>query len=407
MHRVHAELKELATYSSTELPAVTRVLYTKEDLEARGYFISLCEEIQLKIRFDAIGNIFARWEGSDSRLAAVATGSHIDAIPLSGMYDGTVGVFGGLAAIRELKKMGHQPKRSIELILFTAEEPTRFKIGCLGSRMLSGQLGKEDVLKLVDDKGKHFDEVRKKAGFFTSLNDVALSSDTYHAFIELHIEQGPTLEQEHLDIGIVTKIAAPSSLKVSIKGEGGHAGAVLMKHRKDAAAAGAEIVLAVEKIARGSESDDTVATVGIFDIKPRAVNSIPKEAYLEIDLRDTNLEVRDQALVDLKNQIEDICNQRGVTFQLEIVNCDPPAVCDINLINIVERIVRKRGFSYKTMISRAYHDSLFMALLAPTTMVFIPCRNGVSHRPDEYSSPEQIERGILVLMDTLKLLSND
>ena len=406
MNRVHRELQKLATYSSSEFPAITRVLYTKEDLEARGYFIFLCEEINLRIRFDAIGNIFARWEGTDLTLAAVATGSHIDAIPLSGMYDGTVGVFGGLAAIRDLKKEGYKPKRSIELILFTSEEPTRFKIGCIGSRMLSGQLNKEQVLKLVDDKGKKFDDARKKAGFFTSLDDVALSKNHYHSFIELHIEQGPILEKEGIDIGIVTRIAAPSTLKVALTGQGGHAGAVLMKDRKDAGVAGSEIMLAVEKIAKYSNSDDTVATVGIFDIKPRAVNSIPREAYLEIDLRDTNVETRDKCLEALKHRIKVICGLRGVDYKLEMVNCDPPAICEKMLIENLENITKKLGFKSKKMISRAYHDSLFMALIAPTTMIFIPCKEGISHRPDEYSSPLAIEKGVMTLKAVLKDLTH-
>jgi len=407
MNSVHKELRKLANYSSSEFPAITRILYTKEDLEARDYFISLCEEIGLKIKIDPIGNIYARWEGSDASLPAIATGSHIDAIPLSGMYDGTVGVYGGLAAIRDLKNTGYQPKRSVELILFTSEEPTRFKLGCVGSRMLCGQLTKEDVVKLVDDEGNYFDDVRKNAGYKGSLDEVALSNTHYHSFIELHIEQGPILEREKLDIGIVTKIAAPSSLKVFLTGEGGHAGGVLMKDRKDAGTAGAEIMLAVERIANESDSDDTVATVGIFDILPRAVNSIPKEAYLEIDLRDTNLATRDASLSTVKDVVKEVCEKRGIGYKIEMVNCDPPAICDESLVNTVEAVVKESGFTYKKMVSRAYHDSLFMAVIAPTTMIFIPCKDGVSHRPDEYSSPEEIEKGVAVLSNVFKALSSE
>lgn len=405
MNRIHDELKKLATYSSTEVPAITRVLYTDKDLEARDYFIALCEEINLKVTIDAIGNIFSRWEGSDSTLPAVATGSHIDAIPLSGMYDGTVGVFGGLAAIRTLKNEGYKPTRSIELILFTSEEPTRFKIGCLGSRMLGGQLKVADVLKLTDDAGESFDEVRKKAGYTSNLSEVLLSKNHYKAFVELHIEQGPILENEDLDIGIVTKIAAPSSLKITLTGEGGHAGAVLMENRKDAGVAGAEVMIAVEKAAKESESKDTVATVGIFDIKPRAVNSIPKEVYMEVDLRGTNVTARDFALNKLKEDVKTICEKRHILYDIKMVNCDPPAICDSDLVNVVESVTKNLGYKSKRMVSRAYHDTLFMALIAPTTMIFIPCRGGVSHRPDEYSSPAQIEKGVETLKNTLKILT--
>jgi hydantoinase/carbamoylase family amidase len=405
MNRIYEELKKLATFSSTEVPAITRILYTDKDLEARDYFIGLCEEINLKVTTDAIGNIFARWEGLDSTLSAVATGSHIDAIPLSGMYDGTVGVFGGLAAIRTLKNEGYKPTRSIELILFTSEEPTRFKIGCLGSRMLGGQMKVNDVLKLTDDKGELFDEVRKKAGYTSSLSEVELSKNHYKAFVELHIEQGPILEKEDLDIGIVTKIAAPSSLKITLTGEGGHAGAVLMENRKDAGIAGAEVMIAVEQVAKESESKDTVATVGIFDVTPRAVNSIPKEVYMEVDLRGTSVTARNFALNKLQEDIKVICEKRDILYDIKMVNCDPPAICDTDLVNIVENVSNKLGFKSKRMISRAYHDTLFMALVAPTTMIFIPCRGGVSHRPDEYSSPAQIEKGVETLKNTLKTLT--
>ena len=406
MQRIHEELKKLATFSASENPSVTRILYTKEDLAARAYFIGLCEAEGLTIRIDAIGNTFARWEGTNAAMPAVGTGSHIDAIPFSGQYDGTVGVFGGLAAIRYLKSIGFAPTRSIEILLFTAEEPTRFFIGCLGSRMLSGQLQPQAAEKLKDKDGLFLNEARTQAGFTGELNSVVLSNDYYHAFVELHIEQGPRLEKEGLDIGIVTKIAAPSSLRVKLTGEGGHAGAVLMPIRKDAGVAGAEIMLAVERIAVESASEDTVATTGIFDILPRAVNSIPKEAYLEIDLRDTNIETRNKALSDLQHEIAEICTRRNIQYTIEMVNCDPPAICDEKIVDIVQSVANELNYTSKKMVSYAYHDSLFMAQLFPTTMIFIPTKGGVSHRPDEYSSPEEIEKGVMVLALALKKIAS-
>jgi len=200
-------------------------------------------------------------------------------------------------------------------------------------------------------------------------------------------------------------IAAPSSLSVKLVGEGGHAGAVLMPKRKDAGCAAAEIMLAVENITQNTTSENTVGTTGIFDIKPRAVNSIPKEAYLEIDLRDTFVDTRDKALQDLQDKIEEITTRRGIQSTVKLLNCDPPAICSDELVNTVEDAVKELGYSYKKMISRAYHDSLFMAQICPTTMIFIPCKDGVSHRPDEYSSPEEINKGIKTLALTMKALA--
>lgn len=403
---LHQELQTLAKFSSTSLPAVTRILYSKEDLAAREYFKKLCREAGLELREDAIGNTFARWEGTDTSLPAVATGSHIDAIPHSGMYDGTVGVLGGLEAIRILQRECFKPRHPIELILFTAEEPTRFGIGCLGSRMLSGQLAPTPAAQLRDEKGRSLEEWRKKAGFKGSLQEVQLPKGHYHAFIELHIEQGPGLEARGIDIGIVEKIAAPSTLRVQLTGQGGHAGCVLMPDRRDAACAAAEIVLTVEAIAAQSPSPDTVATTGVLKIEPGAVNSIPKAAYLEIDLRDTQLDTRDQVLKELQRSIRNIGERRQIDCTIDLLNCDPPAICDSKLINTASQVVERLGFSYQLMISRAYHDTLFMAQICPVTMLFIPCREGVSHRPDEYSSPAQIDKGVETLAECLRELSS-
>src|SRR4029077_20155714 len=185
----------------------------------------------LAVREDAIGNTFARWTGADKAAPVVGTGSHIDAIPNAGKYDGVVGVLGGLEAIRALRQNGIRPKHSIELLIFTSEEPTRFGIGCLGSRLLSGTLPSEAARKLTDNDGATLDEVRRGPGFGGELEEVKLLNAYYEAFIELHIEQGPLLERQRTPLGIVTKIAAPASLRVLIEGSGGHAGAVLMPDR--------------------------------------------------------------------------------------------------------------------------------------------------------------------------------
>ena len=202
--------------------------------------------------------------------SVVGTGSHIDAIPNAGKYDGVVGVLGGLEAIRALRQSGFRPRHSIELLIFTSEEPTRFGIGCLGSRLLSGTLSVDSAKKLRDSDGDALDEVRRRAGFAGELEGVRLPNAYFKAFVELHIEQGPRLEREQIPLGIVTKIAAPASLRVVIEGSGGHAGGVLMPDRRDALCAAAEIILAVESAARGSAAIDTVATVGICDSIPRS-----------------------------------------------------------------------------------------------------------------------------------------
>src|SRR5712664_4295774 len=202
--RLLSELETLASISDAESPAVTRIVFTPTDVKARAWLTSHCKEAGLALRHDAIGNIFARWVGLDTSAPVVGTGSHIDAIPNAGKYDGVVGVLGGLEAIRALQRSGFRPKHSIELLIFATEEPTRFGIGCLGSRLLSGALSADAAAKLKDRDGESLDDVRRKAGLNGNLQDVELPAGYYSAFVELHIEQGPVLERQGIPIGVVT-----------------------------------------------------------------------------------------------------------------------------------------------------------------------------------------------------------
>lgn len=403
--RLQREIDELALISENPPPGVTRILFSEADLRGRAFVKNLCREAGLILREDAVGNIFARWEGSEKTLPSVATGSHIDAIPNAGKFDGVVGVLGAIEAVRALKKSGFQPKCSIELIIFTSEEPTRFGIGCLGSRLLGGVLSPKKAASLRDRDGNNLEFWRKRGGCKGKLDLVKLPKNSYSAFVELHIEQGPILEKEKNSIGVVEKIAAPSSLRLQLTGVGGHAGAVLMPERHDAGLAGAEIALAVEKAALTSGSPYTVGTTGVFKIEPGVVNSVPCKVHLEIDLRDTQAATRDAALKQIEIAAEEICKRRGIKLEIERLNVDPPAICAAALVKMVSEICRELKISCKKMTSRAYHDSLFMAQICPTTMIFIPCRDGVSHRPDEYSSLEQIEKGTRVLAESLSLLA--
>jgi len=399
------EIEDLAKISEAEPPVVTRIVFTPADLKARAWTKALCKEAGLAIREDAIGNTFARWIGSYPQAPAVGTGSHIDAIPNAGRFDGVVGVLGGLEAIRALQRAGYHPKHSIELLVFTSEEPTRFGIGCLGSRLLAGTLSPETAAKLTDKNGASVEEVRRQAGFSGELRHVKLPPNYYKAFVELHIEQGPILERAQVPVGIVERIAAPASLMITVEGSGGHAGGVVMPDRRDALCAASELILALEHAALSSGAIDTVATVGICDVFPGAVNSIPARVRLSVDVRDTGLARRDHVLATLQESCRATAIKRCVKIDSELLNADAPAESDPAIVGSLGRACEKHGISYLSMTSRAYHDSLFMSRITPVAMLFIPCRNGYSHRPDEYASPEDIARGTLVLAETLASLA--
>jgi N-carbamoyl-L-amino-acid hydrolase len=431
--RLLAELHQLARITDcpptedTSLPeptqAVTRIVFTPRDLEARAWLKSLATQAGFSVREDAVGNTFIRWEGSEPSLGVVGTGSHTDAIPHAGMYDGTVGVMGGLEALRSLKEAGFRPKRSLEVLMFTSEEPTRFGIGCIGSRLLGGVIDPEAADKLRDrlhetdpnaPEGLTLREVREAAGFHGALSGVKLPSKYYDAWVELHIEQGPLLERDGIELGIVTNIAAPASYRYSVEGFGGHAGALLMPDRRDALCAASELILSVERHALeanahakadGQSGVDTVATVGMVAVHPGAVNSVPSHVQLTLDIRDTDVERRNAVMEALHADIREIEQRRSVRITEERINADVPALSDPQIVGTIEAVCREEGASFRRMVARAYHDTNFIAPIAPVAMIFIPCRNGVSHRPDEYASPESIALGTRILAGTLAKLS--
>jgi N-carbamoyl-L-amino-acid hydrolase len=404
--RLESEIEELAQITEAEPPVVTRVVFSPADLRARAWIIAKCREAQLTVRTDAIGNTFARWQGSAHEAAAVGTGSHLDAIPNAGKYDGVVGVLGGLEAIRALERAVFRPRHPIELLIFTSEEPTRFGVGCIGSRLLSGALSSSSAAQLGDSNGESLETVRRAAGFHGDLASVFLPASYYKAFVELHIEQGPLLEQQKIPLGIVQRIAAPASANIFIEGSGGHAGAVLMPDRRDALSAASELILAVESAARSTSAPDTVGTVGICEVFPGAVNSIPSRVRLSLDVRDTDLDRRESVWRQIARASEAIASKRGVRIRTDLLNSDAPAECAPLVIEALADACRARQLPFLPMVSRAYHDSLFMSRLVPTAMLFIPCHLGYSHRPDEYASPEDIARGTLVLAETLARLSS-
>jgi ureidoglycolate amidohydrolase len=293
--------------------------------------------------------------------------------------------------------------------MLTSEEPTRFGIGCLGSRLMSGTLdpARADSMKDLQDKDgvRTLAGVREAAGFAGPLSGVRLPRGYYHGWIELHIEQGPLLEREEIPLGLVTSIAAPAGYRFTIGGFGGHAGALLMPDRKDALCAAAEVILSLERHVLGTGAIDTVGTVGTCEVHPGAVNSVPSKVVLQVDLRDTNPERREGVIEAVRRDCEEIRKRRGVTIVEELVNADAPADCSPDIVERLEAICSKNGLAYKKMVSRAYHDSLFLAQIAPIAMIFIPCRLGVSHKPDEYATTEDIARGTEVLAEALAELA--
>ena len=403
--RIEAELAHLGTFTEAPPPAVTRVLWTPTDLAGRAYVRTLLEAEGLTIRTDSIGTIFARWSGADASLAPVATGSHVDAIPNAGRYDGCYGVIGAIEAIRGLRRAGFAPRRSIDIIVFASEEPTRFGVGCLGSRLMTGAMTPDAARLMRDASGVSLEEARAAAGHIGDIESAQLAPGDIEAFLELHIEQGPVLERLNVAVGIVTAIAAPTTLRVTVHGEGGHAGALLMADRRDALASAAEVVLAVEGAARASGAVDTVGTVGQLAVFPGAVNGVPSRVDLSIDVRDVDGARRDATVAKIRASMNEVAARRGVRVDIATVSDDPPATMDAGLIDVLDAAANDAGVATHRLPSRAYHDSLFMPRACPTAMLFVPCRDGVSHRPDEFATEADMADGVRVLAHALARLS--
>jgi N-carbamoyl-L-amino-acid hydrolase len=228
----------------------------------------------------------------------------------------------------------------------------------------------------------------------------------YAAFVELHIEQGPILEREGIPIGIVTNIVGPASFFITVEGLGGHAGGVLMPERHDALCGAAELIVKIEALVQGSGSTDTVATVGICEVHPGAINSIPSRVRLGVDLRDTDGKRRDRVLGEIQSAAQEIAQQRKLQISTQMLNADEPAASSPEVLAAIARGCQEEGLQSRRIVARAYHDSSFMALIALMAMIFIPCRKGVSHRPDEYAALEHIVGGVKVLARTLAELSS-
>lgn len=404
MARLTREIVRMSEFSDVPAPAVTRILYTPPDMAARRYLRGLAETAGLTWRTDPLGNSFMRLEGRDPDLPAVATGSHIDAIPYSGRFDGVVGVLGGLEALRSIQEAGLQPRRSLELILFTAEEPTRFGVGCIGSRAMTASMTREDIRSLRDADGISLEEARSAVGFTGSLESVELPADAYAYFVELHIEQGPFLEAANADIGIVTDIVASTTVRVTLQGSGGHAGTVPMQERSDALTAAAELTLCAEKAAQ-AQGGVAVATVGILQVHPGASNSIPSEVSLTVDVRERRMRSRDAMLARIRSDLQALAARRGVQAEWEVLNHDPSGQSHPAILKAIEDSAREFDYARLSLVSRAYHDTVFMAQRFPSAMIFIPCHEGYSHRPEEYASPAQIAAGVRTLAATMVRLA--
>jgi ureidoglycolate amidohydrolase len=384
---------------------ITREVFTPTYMRANDYVMELMTEAGLAARVDAFGNLFGRIEGSDPSAAAVLTGSHIDTTLNAGAYDGVLGVLGAIEAVRALRETGWQPVRTVEVVCFAGEEP-RFGSGCLGSRALTGSLTRGEVDTMRDGDGVSIAEAMQAVGLDPDrLDDARLDTSAVHAFVELHIEQAGVLEAAGIAVGAVTHIAAPHDLLVRISGTAAHAGATPMSLRRDAFAGAAEAAVELERLARESPSGSTVGTVGIVRVGPGAINVIPGEVELHVDIRDYDLGARVAVVDAFLAALNEIAVRRGLHLSVGTITHDHPATCSPIVVDAVRGACDELCEPYLDVISGAYHDAMVLGAHVPIGMIFVPSVGGISHSPLEFTAAEHIDRGVRVLAVTLRRLA--
>ena len=403
---LHTAIAELAEIDSLhDGGGLTREVYTAEYSRAVLLVRGLMEEVDLEVREDAAGNLFGRWAGSDPAAPAVWTGSHFDTTLNAGAYDGVLGVLGAVDAIGRLRAAGFEPRASIEVIGFAGEEP-RFGAGCIGSRAMIGELARGDLDTMIDRDGVSIAAAMRAVGLDPDrIGEAEFDPARVGAFVELHIEQGAVLEQRGIGLGVVVRIAAPHQLRVTFTGKPRHAGSTPMGLRLDALCGAAELVLAVERLARESPSGTTVGTVGTVAVAPGAVNVIPGEVTVDVDVRDVVLEPREQVIAAIEAAVAEIASRRGLESAVRQMVFDTPAPCDPRIVETVRAACEELGTPYLEMASGAYHDAMVLGAKVPIGMIFVPSRDGLSHHPDEYTDPAELELGVKVLAGTLARLA--
>ena len=406
--RIKADIESLAQFNATPGEGITRVALSQEDLAAREFVKSRMAEMGLEVSEDDAANIFGVLPGSDRSLSPVWTGSHIDTVPNGGQFDGMSGVVCAFETLRLMAEAGFKPRRDICVVVYMSEEPSRYGVGCVGSRALAGKLSPADAKRLVDADGVTLYEKLSMLGHCPDkLSLLKKESGAVHASVELHIEQGEVLEKSETTIGAVHTISAPSEMHVTIVGRQSHAGATPMELRCDPMAAAAEVVLFLEKSARGFKEPSTVATVGRLLAVPNATNVIPARVEFSVDMRSAILEDKELMLSRLEDFLESVKKERGVTIDVKMSCNDVPREAEPRIVSMIEEGCALMNYSCRRMASGAYHDSMLVAEFAPFGMIFVPSRGGISHDRREWTDYEDIAKGADVLALTLAELASE
>lgn len=400
--RLLGRLKTLGAIGRDEAGRLVRLAASDADKAGRDRLVGWLREAGLEVVIDRIGNIFAVWapEGLADR-RPVLMGSHIDTVIDAGIYDGCYGVLSGLAVIETLKAAGFAPSRPIAVAAFTNEEGVRYAPDMMGSLVHAGGLAVDEALATVGTDGSVLGEELARIGYAGTAEPGFLRP---HAYVELHIEQGPVLEREQVPVGAVENLQGISWRQVTIEGDANHAGTTPISMRRDAGYAAARVITFLRERARVSNTP-TVATVGRMRLEPDAINVIPSRAIFTVDLRDPDADRLREEEAALADFLEVIASDENVGVSVERLARFEPVRFDARIVGLIEQSAKARGLVSKRMTSGAGHDAQMIARIAPSAMIFVPSRDGISHNPREFTEEAELLAGANILLDVVSQLS--
>jgi N-carbamoyl-L-amino-acid hydrolase len=402
--RLIRRIEELGSLGRDAQGRLVRVAASDMDRLGRDRLVSWLKEAGLEVAVDRIGNIFGIWRGGgEGDLAPVMLGSHIDTVIDAGIYDGCYGVLAGLEAIESLKEAGFVPARPLVVAAFTNEEGVRYSPDMMGSLVYAGGVGIEDALAAIGTDGTVLGKELERIGYAGQHQPGFLKP---HVYVELHVEQGPVLEREGIAIGAVENLQGISWQRITIDGEANHAGTTPMAMRRDAGVAAARVISFIADRASASRTR-TVATVGTIAFEPNAINVIPARAIFTIDLRDPNEASLRQEEAALAAFLDELAASAGVTVQAESLARFEPVTFDARVVSLIEAGAKAAGLSCRRMTSGAGHDAQMIARIAPSAMIFVPSRGGISHNPAEFTAAGELVAGANILLGVAARLAVD
>jgi len=404
-NRLAENFHQLSMIGAQDGGGIMRLAFSCADLEARKYIMQLMEQTGLVVRVDAFGNIIGRLEGANSDAPVVMLGSHIDSVPNGGNFDGIVGVLGAIEVVQCLVETGEKNYHPIEIVVFMAEESSRFGVATLGSKAFCGELSLDNLEQYTDKQGITIAQAMRQQDLVPENISQARYAGDIKSFMEMHIEQGKVLETMGKQIGVVTGITAPTRLRVVIAGQADHSGATPMNMRQDALTAAAEIILMVEDLARKTAHPGVVGTTGVIKADPGVMNVIPGRVELGIDIRSISRGSKQQVVDELIRFIDGIKSRRGVGVEMVTISDEIPVQISQTMIEFLNDVCKQHPYPSMLMPSGAGHDSMHLAHNAPTGMVFIPCHGGISHNPAEWASMDDIVAGTEILLTATRKMA--